>query len=291
MHDIQGTLEEARRAKSLRSVASRKRRGASSRGRRGASSTRRSAATTQPLRRGPPRQCQSYPRTGADGQSSQLAQTERTEETIVVSNRVNRLRQVRLVINRDVTNPNTSTYTPPSGDDNAPPDSPPYTYSPTGTRQHNLPWYYPVHMPVSSSTVTPTTEDGAGPSCSGNSSSTGAEVSAGTQPMWRSGRRLTHYIPEPNVGRGYIKEITFGVGGRIIASPFGYGVRLLSFDPECSELCDRTTDFATAPIQLHEVVTNICHGSVVVTTKFSPDSSLLVTGSLGGKVGFHRPRW
>jgi len=102
---------------------------------------------------------------------------------------------------------------------------------------------------------------------------------------------LSHYIAEPNVGRGYIKEIAFGVGGRIIASPFGYGVRLLSFDPDCSEICDRTADFASAPIQLHELVTNICHGSVVATTKFSPDSSLLVTGSLAGKVGFHRPRW
>ena len=109
--------------------------------------------------------------------------------------------------------------------------------------------------------------------------------------LFQRRRRLSHYIAEPNVGRGYIKEIAFGVGGRIIASPFGYGVRLLSFDPDCSEICDRTADFASAPIQLHELVTNICHGSVVATTKFSPDSSLLVTGSLAGKVGFHRPRW
>jgi len=104
-------------------------------------------------------------------------------------------------------------------------------------------------------------------------------------------RRLTHYIAEPNVGHGYIKEIAFGVGGRVVASPFGYGVRLLAFDPDCGELCDRTADFAASPVQLHELVTNVCHGSVVVTAKFSPDSSLLVTGSLGGRVGFHRPRW
>jgi hypothetical protein len=109
-------------------------------------------------------------------------------------------------------------------------------------------------------------------------------------------RRLTHYVDEPNVGRGYIKEITFGAGGRIIASPFGFGVRLLAFDADCSELCDCTdvggnSSATRTPVQLREVVANVNHGSVVVTTRFSPGSSMLVSGSLAGKVCFHQPRW
>lgn len=49
-------------------------------------------------------------------------------------------------------------------------------------------------------------------------------------------RRLTHYIEEANVGRGFIKEQSFSFDGRLIASPFGFGVRLLAFDEKCSEL-------------------------------------------------------
>lgn len=159
-----------------------------------------------------------------------------------------------------------------------------HSHNPREPRLPDLPWYYSILD--SSSSVQPMNANGFG----GNSPRT-IEPSAGPMSLFYRRRRLSHFIAEPNVGRGYIKEIAFGVGGRIIASPFGYGVRLLSFDPDCGELCDRTAAFALSPVHLHEVATNICHGSVVVTTKFSPDSSLLVTGSLGGKVGFHRPRW
>jgi len=107
-------------------------------------------------------------------------------------------------------------------------------------------------------------------------------------------RRLTHYVDEPNVGRGYIKEISFGAGGRVIASPFGFGIRLLAFDSDCGEMCDSVSfedEPSKTPVQLHEVVANVSHGSIVVTTRFAPGSSMLVTGSLSGKVCFHQPRW
>lgn len=193
-----------------------------------------------------------------------LRQTERSEEILSASDRINRLRRVRLVINRDIVNPGSiSEAAAPTYSNLMPFAAAEPEIPPLGALQPpQLPWHYSV-VQNGSSFVGPVSR------C----------------------RRLTHYIAEPNVGRGYIKELAFGVGGRVIASPFGYGVRLLSFDPDCSEVCDRPADFAAAPIQLHEVVTNICHGSVVVSTKFSPDSSLLVTGSLGGKVGFHHPRW
>ena len=97
--------------------------------------------------------------------------------------------------------------------------------------------------------------------------------------------RLTHYIEEPNVGRGFIKEISFNHDGRLICSPFGFGVRLLAFSDSCSELCDCVP---TSPVQLYEVTSNITHSSVVVTTKFSPTHGL-VSGCLDGKVDFHQP--
>ena len=98
--------------------------------------------------------------------------------------------------------------------------------------------------------------------------------------------RLTHYIEEPNVGRGFIKELCFSQDGRLICSPFGFGIRLLAFDPGCRELCD--CDPAT-PVQLHEVTSNMSHAREVVTCKFSPTHSLVVSGCLNGKVDFHQP--
>jgi len=211
-----------------------------------------------------------------------LRSTERSEEIISASDRISRLRRVRLVINRDVVNPGTTSSDEPSSTFNNLAPFAPSEHAPNAVQTPVLPWHYSVNVP----------ERYFASACENGVSAAENLSSADTpQSLFRNRRRLSHYIAEPNVGRGYIKEIAFGVGGRIIASPFGYGVRLLSFDPDCSELCDRTTDFVASPIQLREVVTNICHGSVVVCTKFSPDSSLLVTGSLGGKIAFHRPRW
>ncbi|XP_013792183.1 DDB1- and CUL4-associated factor 10-like, partial [Limulus polyphemus] len=98
--------------------------------------------------------------------------------------------------------------------------------------------------------------------------------------------RLTHYSKEPNVGRGFIKELCFSTDGRLICSPYGFGVRLFTFNKNCSELCDCVPE---TPAQLHELCTNLCHVHYVVSTKFSPTHCQLVSGCLDGKVCFHQP--
>jgi hypothetical protein len=100
-------------------------------------------------------------------------------------------------------------------------------------------------------------------------------------------KRLTHYIEEPNVGKGFIKELCFSADGRLICSPFGYGVRLLAFSPDCAELS--TCVPSKRPVQLYELATNVCHADIVVSTKFSPQHCLLVSGCLSGKIVWHQP--
>ena len=102
----------------------------------------------------------------------------------------------------------------------------------------------------------------------------------------RNTPRMTHFIPEANVGRGFIKEISFSNDGRVIASPFGFGIRLFAFDPYCNELCDCVP---RQPVRLYEVTSNMSHGIEVVSTKFSPTHNLLVSGCLNGKIDFHQP--
>jgi hypothetical protein len=100
-------------------------------------------------------------------------------------------------------------------------------------------------------------------------------------------KRLTHFIEEPNVGKGFIKELCFSADGRLICSPFGYGVRLLAFSPDCAELS--TCVPPRPPVQLYELATNVCHADIVVSTKFSPQHCLLVSGCLSGKIVWHQP--
>lgn len=100
--------------------------------------------------------------------------------------------------------------------------------------------------------------------------------------------RLTHYIEEPNVGSGYIKELCFSADGRLICSPFGYGVRLLAFSSDCAELSNCVPP-VNESIQLHELATSVSHSNIVVSTKFSPRHCLLVSGCLSGKIVWHQP--
>ncbi|XP_070540187.1 DDB1- and CUL4-associated factor 10-like [Ptychodera flava] len=98
--------------------------------------------------------------------------------------------------------------------------------------------------------------------------------------------RLTHYIEESSDGRGYIKELCFSPDGRIICSPYGYGVRLLAFNRKCQELCDCHPH---SPKELYELKTIICHRRTVLTCKFSPVHNLLATGCQGGRIVIHQP--
>uniref|UniRef100_A0A4W3JAV6 DDB1- and CUL4-associated factor 10 n=1 Tax=Callorhinchus milii TaxID=7868 RepID=A0A4W3JAV6_CALMI len=99
---------------------------------------------------------------------------------------------------------------------------------------------------------------------------------------------LTHYIEEANVGRGYIKELCFSPDGRLICSPYGYGIRLLGFDTQCSELCDCLPRDAS---KLQEIRTIYSHSDVVLTTKFSPTHCQLASGCLSGHVLLYRPKF
>lgn len=100
--------------------------------------------------------------------------------------------------------------------------------------------------------------------------------------------RLTHYIQEANVGRGFIKELCYSNDGRIICSPYSHGIRLLSFSPNCDEL---STLIPKLPaVRLHELGTNVSHGNTVLCTKFSPIHPLLVSGCLSGRIVWYQPR-
>ena len=104
----------------------------------------------------------------------------------------------------------------------------------------------------------------------------------------RCSLRLTHYIEEANVGRGYIKELCFSPDGRLICSPYGYGVRLLAFDERCGELAD------CLPVQtscLREIRSIYSHSDVVLTTKFSPTHCQLASGCLSGRVALYQPKF
>lgn len=100
--------------------------------------------------------------------------------------------------------------------------------------------------------------------------------------------RLTHYIEEPNLGSGYIKELCFSADGRLICSPFGHGVRLLAFSSNCAELSNCVPP-ANESVQLHELATRVGHTDIVVSTKFSPKHYLLVSGCLSGKIVWYQP--
>ena len=98
--------------------------------------------------------------------------------------------------------------------------------------------------------------------------------------------RLLYHIEEPNVGRGFIKEMCFSSDGRLVCSPFAYGTRLLALDEKCSELCDVSP---VRPRSFHEVRSCMTHQNVVLSTKFSPTHCLFVSGCLNGEVMFHQP--
>lgn len=108
--------------------------------------------------------------------------------------------------------------------------------------------------------------------------------------MPKTYKRLLCYAEEPNVGRGYIKEQAFSPDGRLIASPFGFGIRFLAFSDDFKELCDcDTANLHLLPKKLSETGTNVSHRNNVLCTRFSPTHLLLATGCLSGKVAFHQP--
>ncbi|XP_004711055.1 DDB1- and CUL4-associated factor 10 [Echinops telfairi] len=104
----------------------------------------------------------------------------------------------------------------------------------------------------------------------------------------RCSLRLTHYIEEANVGRGYIKELCFSPDGRMISSPHGYGIRLLGFDKHCNELVDCLPKEASP---LRVIRSLYSHNDVVLTTKFSPTHCQIASGCLSGRVSLYQPKF
>ena len=51
--------------------------------------------------------------------------------------------------------------------------------------------------------------------------------------------RLVARIDESNNAQGYIKEPCWSRDGRLLASPYAHGLRLLAFDPQCSTADER----------------------------------------------------
>eukprot|EP00090_Calanus_glacialis_P006803 TRINITY_DN15300_c0_g1_i1.p1 TRINITY_DN15300_c0_g1~~TRINITY_DN15300_c0_g1_i1.p1 ORF type:complete len:707 (+),score=213.18 TRINITY_DN15300_c0_g1_i1:85-2205(+) len=98
--------------------------------------------------------------------------------------------------------------------------------------------------------------------------------------------RLTHYIEESNTGKGFIKEQSFSPCGRFIASPFGYGVRLLGFSETGADLSQCVP---SEPVRLYELGTKLGHNEVVLSSAFSPCHWLLATGCLSGRIVWHQP--
>ncbi|KAK7109125.1 DDB1- and CUL4-associated factor 10 homolog [Littorina saxatilis] len=106
---------------------------------------------------------------------------------------------------------------------------------------------------------------------------------------FKSKPRLIYAKQEPNVGRGFIKEQCFSTDGRLIVSPWGNGIRLLSFDKQCRELCDCDPPVARKSRSLHELREISMHPQVVLTTRFSPTHPLFVSGSRDGSIAFLTP--
>lgn len=104
----------------------------------------------------------------------------------------------------------------------------------------------------------------------------------------RCSLRLTHYIEEANVGRGYIKELCFSPDGRMVSSPHAYGIRLLGFDKQCSELIDCLPKEASP---LRVIRSLYSHKDVVLTTKFSPTHCQIASGCLSGRVSLYQPKF
>eukprot|EP00118_Oscarella_pearsei_P007666 m.38182 g.38182 ORF g.38182 m.38182 type:complete len:415 (+) comp32529_c0_seq11:50-1294(+) len=101
--------------------------------------------------------------------------------------------------------------------------------------------------------------------------------------------KLCYSIEECNRVKEYIKEACFSSDGRIVFSPFAFGIRLLAYDDDCNELSVAAEKF-TKPSNFSEIKTLISHRDVVVSTRCSPVHMLLASGCLKGHVCFHQPR-
>lgn len=115
-------------------------------------------------------------------------------------------------------------------------------------------------------------------------------MSSKRRKVQQNAKRMLYYIEEPNIGKRFIKELCFSADGRVICSPYGFGIRLLTFNRDCSELSSCLDGELDARAQkLTELKVMKCHSDIVVSTKFNPRLPLLVTGCLNGKIVWLQP--
>ena len=94
--------------------------------------------------------------------------------------------------------------------------------------------------------------------------------------------QLESYIEELNSTPGFIKELCYNNDGRLIFSPFGYGVRMLS--------ANTTENSPKKPSKLQEQKLICSHKNTVLTTRCAPYFSMLASGCLDGQVVFYQPK-
>ena len=94
----------------------------------------------------------------------------------------------------------------------------------------------------------------------------------------------------------FIKEICFSRDGRVLASPHGNGVRLLSVDSACTPMdiyysesffSEQKNDMCP---NFEELCVTSGHSAPVLTCKFAHHDLILASGSLNGSVAFSTPQ-
>ena len=90
----------------------------------------------------------------------------------------------------------------------------------------------------------------------------------------------------------YIKEISFSTDGRLLVSPYGNGVRLLSVDNDCTPIGHYYHANSSSEGAEFKVVAT-CTGddaTPVLTSRLNSNTMCLASGSEGGRVVFYSPR-
>ena len=91
-------------------------------------------------------------------------------------------------------------------------------------------------------------------------------------------------MEESNLKPDYIKELCYNNDGKLVCSPFGNGIRLLSGVEQFPEEEKEENNV------LKEIKYITSHKNTVLTAKFAPESMLLASGCLDGQVSFYRPK-
>ena len=127
------------------------------------------------------------------------------------------------------------------------------------------------------------------------------EAGSEYSPVRRIGKNSPNYLKyidetSPVEALDIIKEICFSRDGRILASPYQNGVRLLAVDSQCTPMDlffdsrFHSSEKSLCNLDFEEVASCFGHSSAVLTCKFAHHDMMLGTGCVQGKVFFHKPQ-